>query len=120
MNKLQITMTTEQARIIKVALEEYFRSPLGQWRALADRLAFRGFDWGNHTDEELDKRCEKKEYALYAFDAAGNIVMGRTETIPRPTDEAIAPEVWVAYLVYVIIAEALFTVHYLGRYSGLA
>lgn len=94
MNKLQITMTTEQARIIKVALEEYFRSPLGQWRALADRLAFRGFDWGNHTDEELDKRCEKKEYALYAFDAAGNIVMGRTETIPRPTDEAIASDMW--------------------------
>lgn len=94
MNKLQITMTTEQARIIKVALEEYFRAPLGQWRDLADRLAFRGFNWSNHTDDELDKRCAKKEYALYAFDAAGNIVMGRTEAIPRPTDEAIASDMW--------------------------
>lgn len=94
MNKLQITMTTEQARIIKVALEEYFRAPLGQWRDLADRLAFRGFDWDNHTYEELDKRCEKKEYALHAFDAAGNIANDRTRTIPRPTDEVIASDMW--------------------------
>ena len=94
MNKLQITMTTEQARIIKVALEEYFRAPLGQWRALADRLAFRGFDCENHTGEEFGKRCAKKEYALYAFDAAGNIANDRTGTLPRPTDEAIASDMW--------------------------
>ena len=94
MNKLQITMTTEQARIIKVALEEYFRAPLGQWRDLADRLAFRGFDWDNYTNEEFDKRCMKKESALYAFYAAGNIVMDRTRTLPRPTDEAIASDMW--------------------------
>lgn len=36
------------------------------------------------------------------------------------TMRKIAPEVWVAYLVYVIIFEALFTVHYLGRYLGVA
>lgn len=45
----------------------------------------------------------------YAVGVAGVVTMRK-----------IAPEVWVAYLVYVIIAEALFTVHYLGRYSGLA
>ena len=45
----------------------------------------------------------------YAVGVAGGVTMRK-----------IAPEVWVAYLVYVIIAEALFTVHYLGRYSGLA
>lgn len=94
MDKLQITMTTEQARIIKVALEEYFRASLGQWSGLADRLAFRGFNWSNHTVEELNKRCAKKEYALHAFDAAGNIVMDRTGAIPRPTDEAIASDMW--------------------------
>lgn len=36
------------------------------------------------------------------------------------TMRKIAPEVWVAYLVYVIIAEALFTVYYVGRYLGVA
>lgn len=36
------------------------------------------------------------------------------------TMRKIAPEVWVAYLVYVIIFEALFTVHYVGRYLGVA
>ena len=90
----RLTMTEKQLRVINTALEEYFRAPLGQWHDLADRLAFRGFDWDNHTDEELDKRCAKKEYALYAFDAARNIVMGRTGTIPRPTDEAIASDMW--------------------------
>lgn len=94
MNKLQITMTREQARIIKVALEEYFRAPLGQWRDLADRLVFRGFNWNSHTDEEFDKRREKKECALYAFDAAGNIAKDRFGTIPRPTDEVIASDMW--------------------------
>ena len=92
--KYRLTLTENQLRVINAALEEYFRAPLGQWSGLADRLAFRGFDWDNHTDEELDKRCEKKEYALYAFDAAGNIVMDRTGTLPRPTDEAIASDMW--------------------------
>ena len=36
------------------------------------------------------------------------------------TMRKIASEEWVAYLVYVIIAEALFTVYYLGRYLGVA
>lgn len=36
------------------------------------------------------------------------------------TMRKIAPEVWVAYLVYVIIFEALFTVYYVGRYLGVA
>lgn len=94
MNKLQITMTTEQARIIKVALEEYFRAPLGQWHDLADRLAFRGFDWNNNTDEEFDKRCMKKAFAIYAFDAARKIANDGTGTLPRPTDEVIASDMW--------------------------
>lgn len=44
----------------------------------------------------------------YAVGIAGVVTMRK-----------IAPEVWVAYLVYVIIAEALFTAHYLGRYLGV-
>lgn len=94
MNKLRITMTTEQARIIKVALEEYFRAPLGKWRDLADRLAFRGFNWNDHTGEEFDKHLAKKEYAVYAFEAAGNIAVGRDNVLPRPTDEQIASDMW--------------------------
>lgn len=35
------------------------------------------------------------------------------------TMRKIAPEAWTAYLVYVIIAEALLTVNYLGRYLGV-
>ena len=36
------------------------------------------------------------------------------------TMRKIAPEVWVAYLMYVIIVDALFTVYYVGRYLGVA
>lgn len=45
----------------------------------------------------------------YAVGIAGVVTMRK-----------IAPEAWVAYLVYIIIVEALFTVHYLGRYLGVA
>ena len=45
----------------------------------------------------------------YAVGIAGVVTMRK-----------IAPEVWVAYLVYIIIAEALLTAHYLGRYLGVA
>ena len=45
----------------------------------------------------------------YAVGIAGVVTMRK-----------IAPEVWVAYLVYVIIAEALFTVRCLVRYLGVA
>lgn len=94
MNKLQITMTPEQARIIKVALEEYFRAPLGQWRDLAERLAFRGFDWSNHTNEEFEKRFAKLEHAKHTFDAAGNIAMGRFGATLRTADEQVASDMW--------------------------
>ena len=106
MKKLQITMTPKQARIIKVALEEYFRAPLGQWHDLASRLAYRGFNWDDHTNEEFCKRIVKKEHALYAFAAAGNIVMDRTGTIPRPDDEQIASDMW-RILLWELMPESL-------------
>ena len=94
MNKLQITMTPKQARIIKVALEEYFRAPLGQWSDLAERLAFRGFNWSDHTSEEFEKRVARKAHAVYTFDAAGGIATGRLGALPRPADEQIASDMW--------------------------
>lgn len=94
MEKLQITMTPKQARIINVALEEYFRAPLGQWRDLAERLAFRGFNYKNNTNGEFEKRVAKLEYAAYTFDAAGNIAMGRFGATLRTPDEQIASDMW--------------------------
>ena len=106
MEKLQITMTPEQARIINAALEEYFRAPLGQWRVLANRLAYRGFNWSDHTSEEFSKRIAKEEHALYVFDAAGNIAMDRTETIPRPADERAASDMWRTLKWWLMTSEA--------------
>lgn len=40
----QLTVTEKQLRLIKTALEEYFRLGLNQWWDLADRLAMIGVD----------------------------------------------------------------------------
>ena len=40
----QLTVTKKQLRLIKTALEEYFRLGLNQWWDLADRLAMIGVD----------------------------------------------------------------------------
>ena len=47
--KYRLTLTENQLRVINAALEEYFRAALNQWDMLADRLAFRGFNYQNHT-----------------------------------------------------------------------
>ena len=99
MNKLQITMTTEQARIIKVALEEYFRASLGQWSGLADRMAFRGFNSKHHTGTEFDRRIVKRNAARHTLDAAGAILLSESDCagtcgLTKTEDEKIASDMW--------------------------
>lgn len=53
--KFQLELNGAQAKLIERALEEYFRLRLGQFSDFADSMAFRGFDYENHTDEEFCK-----------------------------------------------------------------
>jgi hypothetical protein len=50
-----LKLSEEQAEIIKIALEEYFRLRMNQTFDFADSICFEGFDSKNFTSEEFDK-----------------------------------------------------------------
>ena len=56
-----LEISEEQAEIIKIALEEYFRLRMNQTWDFADDICFEGFDYGNHTPEEFDERIKRRD-----------------------------------------------------------
>lgn len=64
MMKLTIECTAQQAKIIEVALEEYFRIRMNQWLDVSMDLAFDGNHDSNQakeTDEDLRRRIQCRE-----------------------------------------------------------
>ena len=59
--KYTLEISEEQAEIIKIALEEYFRLRMNQTGDFADDICFDGFDYKNHTKEDFDKRIEHRD-----------------------------------------------------------
>ena len=56
----QLTCTEGQLRIINDAIEMSFRLLLGQYFGYMDDLAFAGFDYKNHSEQDLDKRILRR------------------------------------------------------------
>lgn len=56
-----LKLSEEQAEIIKIALEEYFRLRMNQTRDFADDICFERFDYKNHTPEEFDERIKRRD-----------------------------------------------------------
>ena len=59
--KYTLELSEEQAEIIKIALEEYFRLRMNQTWDFADDICFDGFDYDNYTNEDFDKQLEKRD-----------------------------------------------------------
>ena len=59
--KYTLEISEEQAEIIKIALEEYFRLRLNQTWDFADDICFDGFDYKNHTKEDFNERIERRD-----------------------------------------------------------
>ena len=55
-----LELSEEQAEIIKIALEEYFRLRMNQTWDFADSLCFEDLE-KNHTGEEFNKRIENRD-----------------------------------------------------------
>lgn len=53
-------LSEEQAEIIKIALEEYFRLRMNQTWDFADDLCFEGFNYKDHTKEDFHERIERR------------------------------------------------------------
>ena len=56
-----LKLSEEQAEIIKIALEEYFRLRMNQTWDFADDICFERFDYKNHTPEEFDERIKRRD-----------------------------------------------------------
>lgn len=90
--RYRIELSEKQLVIIYDALEEWFRIPIGQWRDVAQRLAFRGdADWAKDK-AVFDAMIQAEDHAEIALKAAGEIAQGRTLT--READEIIASDMW--------------------------
>ena len=63
-----LEITEEQAEIIKIALEEYFRLRMNQTWDFADDICFDGFDYDNYTNEDFDKQLEKRNVFRKEFE----------------------------------------------------
>lgn len=63
--KVTIELTENQARIVLVAVEEWFRLRMGQSSDLANSLAMLGFDY-KENDREKFNACMQKRDALDA------------------------------------------------------
>ena len=53
-----LELSEEQAEIIKIALEEYFRLRMNQTWDFADDICFDGFNYESYAPEDFDKRIE--------------------------------------------------------------
>ena len=69
-----IELSEEQAEIIKVALEEYFRLRMNQTWDFADDICFNGFNYENHTKEDFNERIERRDMFRDEFDKLLNTV----------------------------------------------
>ena len=69
-----LELSEDQAEIIKIALEEYFRLRMNQTWDFADDICFEGFDYGNHTKEDFNERIERRNIFLDELRILLNVV----------------------------------------------
>ena len=69
-----LELSEEQAEIIKIALEEYFRLRMNQTWDFADSICFETFDYTNHTEEDFDERIERRDMFRDKFEKLLNTV----------------------------------------------
>ena len=55
-----LELSEEQAEIIKISLEEYFRLRMNQTWDFADDIYFDGFNYKNHTERDFNERIERR------------------------------------------------------------
>lgn len=72
--KYALELSEDQAEIIKIALEEYFRLRMNQTWDFADDICFDGFNYKNHTKEDFNERIERRDMFRDKFEKLLNTV----------------------------------------------
>ena len=69
-----LELSEEQAEIVKIALEEYFRLRMNQTWDFADDICFEGFDYKNRTEEDFNERIERRDMFRNELEKLLNVV----------------------------------------------
>lgn len=97
--KYNLKITEEQAKIIKIALEEYIRIRMDQFSDLADDLVFQNFVY-NKSDPENSKkfqeRIDRRDSAILEFHKALLTAQPerKTSTVRKTEDMLVAEDIW--------------------------
>lgn len=91
-NIYELTCTEGQLRLINDAIEGYFRLLLGQYFDYADEIAFAGFDYENHSEDDFDERILRRNLAMELFDAIYRRLFPEAIEI-TPTENALI-DIW--------------------------
>ena len=92
----QLTVTEKQLRLIKTALEEYFRLGMNQWWDLADRLAMIGVDLSPENPNHkwiFDTMIHTRDDVRIVLETAGRILWPHGLT-KQSEDNILAQDIW--------------------------
>lgn len=93
--KVTLELNDEQAMIVQVALEEWFRLRMGQTFDLANDLAFMGFKHDKDHPERFDACITKRNSIEYVLRAIFNIAWPHYGTPHEVEDRThIASDIW--------------------------
>lgn len=95
--KYILEMNENQTRLVKTALEEYFRIRMGQWRDLAESLAIKNIDLSAdnpHHKEIFERYLSKRDAGEKVLKCAGEILMGSPYGNPKSEDQLLAEDIW--------------------------
>lgn len=95
--KYNLKLTDNQARVIMVALEDYFRTRLNQWDDFTDEIALNGYKYDRSNpdndrlfNEYINRRNDSREMFRKAYEIAAPNVYERGKT----KDIRTAIDVW--------------------------
>lgn len=100
--KYKITLSQNQARVIMIALESFFRTRMGQFFELVDDISFNGFDPygddGEGKDNDFHNRISRRNDAEELFNGAYDIAKPKYRTADRyyekTSDMRNAIDIW--------------------------
>ena len=90
--KWRIELTENQLKIVRAALEDYFRQRMGQFFELPDDLAFDGYDREKPDNMNFDERIARRDAGRSLLDSAYKLM--HPEWLPKTQNCMIAEDMW--------------------------
>lgn len=95
----ELKLTEQQLKVVKMAMEEYFRVRMGQFQDLSDDLAMMRYDYrsdGNIDHDTFDKFIILRDDISEHFQKLNQMMFVKSSVpLPRSTEEMLlAQDIW--------------------------